>query len=585
MLCLLAGKIVTSTYATIGNMNVALLLPALALNAALLIPGHATAQVKVLISGGFSGPYEQLVPQFERDTGLKITTASGASQGDGPQTIKAQLERGAPTDVVILSRQGLAELIAAGRIAAGSDTDLARTLLGVAVRAGAPKPNVATVEDFKALMLRSRAVSVPASTSGIFLARDVLPRLGLAGRVNLKQMPRGAEAAALVASGDADVAVMPVSEIAHAPGVELAGVLAPEIQLDQVFSAAVTSNATEPQAARRLIAFLTSARAAPVMRAGGMEPAGLTRFALEQEVHIGGVGGWDYLTFDSATKRLFISRGDRVQVWSASTQQIVGEISPTDGVHGIALAPRLGRGFTSNGKSNTVTVFDLASLKVLASVPVPGVNPDAILYEPVFNRVYAFNGRSRDAVIIDASSLKVIANIPLGGKPEFGVSDASGRVFVNIEDTAEIVAIDPASQRVAARWPLAPCEEPTGLAIDAQHLRLFATCANKRMAVVDANTGVLLAQVPIDAGPDAAAFDPGIGAVWSSNGAGTLTMVRPDANGRYEAAATVATSPRARTLAIDAATHRVYLVTAKFGDGPRPPMVPDSFEILVVGPQ
>jgi molybdate transport system substrate-binding protein len=258
-------------------MKTAFLLPLLVFNAALAMPSQAATEIKVIISGGFSGPYQQLVPQFEQDTGLKVTTASGASQGTGPQTIKAQIERGAPTDVVIMSREGLAELIAAGRIAAGTDVDLARTPLGVAVRAGAPKPKVATVEDFKALMLRSRTVSVPASTSGIFLANEVFPRLGLAGRVELKSMPRGTEAAALVAAGEADVAVMPVSEIVHAPGVELAGVIAPEIQLNQVFAAAVVSGAPEPDAARRLIAFLASARAASAIRASGMEPLGSQR--------------------------------------------------------------------------------------------------------------------------------------------------------------------------------------------------------------------------------------------------------------------------------------------------------------------
>lgn len=244
----------------------------LAVAVAVAAPMAALAQVKVLISGGFSGPYEQLVPQFERETGLKVATSSGASQGSGPQTIKAQLERGVPTDVVILSRQGLAELIAAGRIAAGTDVDLARTPLGVAVRAGATKPRLATVEEFKALMLRARGVSVPSSTSGIFLAKEVFPRLGLADRVTLKATPRGTEAAALVASGEAEVAVMPVSEIVHAPGVELAGVIAQEIQLDQVFSAAVVAGSTESEGARKLIAFIASERAAPIVRTSGMEP-------------------------------------------------------------------------------------------------------------------------------------------------------------------------------------------------------------------------------------------------------------------------------------------------------------------------
>jgi molybdate transport system substrate-binding protein len=252
--------------------------PAAAILAALLMgPLAATAQIQVLISGGFSGPYEQLLPEFQRTTGLKVSTGSGASQGTGPQTIAAQLARGVPADVVILSREGLAELMAAQRIAAGTDVDLARTPLGVAVRAGAPKPDVSTVEAFRQVALGARAIAVPGSTSGIFLAKEVFPRLGIADKVNLKATPRGTGAAAMVAAGEADIAVMPVSEIVHAPGIELVGVLAQEIQLNQVFAAAVTASATQREAAQRLIAFLASERAAAAIRSGGMEPLGPRR--------------------------------------------------------------------------------------------------------------------------------------------------------------------------------------------------------------------------------------------------------------------------------------------------------------------
>jgi molybdate transport system substrate-binding protein len=243
---------------------------ALALLAACAAP--PPMPVRVLISGGFSGPYERLVPVFEKDTGIRVTTGSGASQGNGPQTIAAQLQRGDATDVVIMSRQGLDQLIAAGRIARGSDSDLARTPLGVAVRAGAAKPAVRTVDEFKALMLRAKGVAVPSSTSGIFLAQEIFPRLGLAGRVPLHATPRGTEAAALVAAGGAEVAVMPVSEIVHAPGVEMAGVIAEEIQLNQVFSAAVVANAAHPGEAKRLIEFLASKDAAAEIVKSGMEP-------------------------------------------------------------------------------------------------------------------------------------------------------------------------------------------------------------------------------------------------------------------------------------------------------------------------
>jgi molybdate transport system substrate-binding protein len=228
--------------------------------------------LKVLISGGFSGPYEKLLPEFERTTGIEVTTGSGSSQGTGAQTIAAQLARGVPADVVILSREGLSQLIAARRIAAGTDVDLARTPIGVAVRAGAPKPEVGSVEAFKKIVLKAAAVAVPSSTSGIFLTTEVFPRLGIADRINVKVTPRGTGAAAMVAAGEADIALMPVSEIAHAPGVELAGVIADEIQLNQIFAAAVVAGSNEIAAARRLIAFLASDRASATIRTSGMEP-------------------------------------------------------------------------------------------------------------------------------------------------------------------------------------------------------------------------------------------------------------------------------------------------------------------------
>ena len=230
--------------------------------------------MKVLISGGFSGPYEELLPEFERASGITVDTGSGSSQGSGPQTIAAQLERGVAADVVICSREGLTELMRAGRIANGTDADLARTPIGVAVRAGAPKPDVRTVEAFKQVVLTARTVAVPSSTSGIFLMEEVFPRLGIAGAVNVKATPRGSGAAAMVASGDADIGLLPVSEIMHAKGVDLAGVIADEIQLHQIFAAAVVAGSKEMDAAKRLIAFLTSERAAPTVRKLGMEPLG-----------------------------------------------------------------------------------------------------------------------------------------------------------------------------------------------------------------------------------------------------------------------------------------------------------------------
>jgi molybdate transport system substrate-binding protein len=230
--------------------------------------------MNVLISGGFSGPYEQLVTQFERTAGTKVNTGSGSSQGTGPQTIAAQLARGVPADVVILSREGLTELMKAGRIAAGTDRDLARTPIGAAVRAGAPKPDVSTVEAFKQAVLSARTVAVPSSTSGIFLMEEVFPRLGIAGRINVKATPRGTGAAALVAAGDADLGLLPVSEILHAKGVDLVGVIAEEIQLHQIFAAAVVAGSKNDEAGKRLIAFLTSPPAAATIQRFGMEPLG-----------------------------------------------------------------------------------------------------------------------------------------------------------------------------------------------------------------------------------------------------------------------------------------------------------------------
>ena len=228
--------------------------------------------MNVLISGGFSSAYEQLLPEFERTSGIKVTTESGASQGTGPQTIAAQLARGVSADVVILSREGLSELIAANRIVAGTDVDLARVPLGVAVRAGTPKPDVSTVEAIKQLLLKAKTVAVPGSTSGIWLRTDLFPRLGIVEKINVKATPRGTHATEMVAKGGADLAVMPVSEILHAAGVDFAGSLPPEIQFIQVFSAAVVAGSADIEGAKRLIEFLASARASEAIRKSGMEP-------------------------------------------------------------------------------------------------------------------------------------------------------------------------------------------------------------------------------------------------------------------------------------------------------------------------
>jgi len=243
----------------------------------LLWPVAAAAPLNVLMSGGFSGAYEQLLPEFERTSGIKVTTGSDASQGTGPQTIAAQLARGVPADVVILSREGLSELIAAKRIVAGTDVDLARVPLGVAVRAGTPKPEVGTVDAFKQVLLKAKTVAIPGSTSGIWLTTDLFPRLGIAEKINVKLMPRGTDATRMVAAGGADLAVMPVSEIVHAAGVDLAGSIAPEIQFVQTFSIAVVAGSGAIESSKRLIEFLASARATEAIRKSGMEPLATSR--------------------------------------------------------------------------------------------------------------------------------------------------------------------------------------------------------------------------------------------------------------------------------------------------------------------
>lgn len=315
-------------------------------------------------------------------------------------------------------------------------------------------------------------------------------------------------------------------------------------------------------------------------------------YKVVQTLRVGGEGGWDYLTVDPEARRLYVTRGTRVLVFDADTLAAVGEIPDTGGVHGVALAPDLGRGFASNGKAGTVTIFDIRTLKRIEDVKVTGENPDAILYDPHSRQVFAFNGRSANATVLDAASGKVKATIALGGKPEFATTDLAGRVYVNIEDKSEVVAIDTAKAEVAARWPLAPCEEPSGMAIDRPHRRLFVGCGNRMMAVVDLQTGKVAATIPIGDGVDANAFDPATGLAFSSNGEGTLTVAHADAQGRF-VAENVTTKRGARTMALDEKTHRVFLATAEFGPPPsptpeqprpRPSMVPGSFTLLVVAP-
>lgn len=306
---------------------------------------------------------------------------------------------------------------------------------------------------------------------------------------------------------------------------------------------------------------------------------------------LGGDGGWDYLTADAGARRVYISRGTHVIVMDADSGKSVGDIADTPGVHGIALAPELGRGFTSNGREGTVSIFDIKTLATSGKVKV-GDNPDAILYDPATKRVFTFNGRSQDSTAIDAASGKVLGTIKLGGKPEFAASDAKGGVFVNIEDKSELVAIDPNKLEVKSRWPLAPCTEPSGLAIDRKNRRLFVGCDNKMMAVVDADSGKVLATPPIGEGVDATAFDDATGLAFASCGEGVLTVVKEESPDKFSVAENVPTQQGARTMALDSETHNVFVVSAKFGpppaataDNPHPrrSIVPDSFVVLVLG--
>jgi YVTN family beta-propeller protein len=326
------------------------------------------------------------------------------------------------------------------------------------------------------------------------------------------------------------------------------------------------------------------------MFASALLSAGPSGYHVEKKIVLGGEGSWDALTVDSKARRVYISRGTHVMVVDADTGAVVGDIPNTNGVHDIAIAPDLDKGFISDGRDNTVTIFDLKTLKVLGAAPT-GKNPDIIIYDPASKRVFAFNGGSNDATAIDARTGSVAGTIPLGGKPEFAVADEKGHVFVNIEDKSEIVQIDSNKLAVENRWKIAPGEEPSGLAIDRKHHRLFSVCSNKLMVVVNADNGKTVATLPIGAGPDGAGFDPGTGFAFSSNGDGTLTVVHEDSPDKYSVIENVTTPRRARTMDVDEKTHKVYTVTAEFGTAPaptkeqprpRPPMVPGTFTLLIL---
>jgi YVTN family beta-propeller protein len=309
------------------------------------------------------------------------------------------------------------------------------------------------------------------------------------------------------------------------------------------------------------------------------------------KIKIGGGVRWDYVYVDSDNHRLYVSHGTQTEVIDTATDKLVGTIPGTTGVHGIAIANDLGKGFTSDGTDNDVTVFDLKTLKVLSKVKT-GTNPDAIIYEPVTHRVFTFNGRSKDATSFDAKTGDVVsASIPVGGKPEFAQVDGKGHVYANIEDTNEIIEVDAKNSLVAKRYSIAPCDGPSGLAFNAKKDRLYSVCGNKMMIVSDPAAGKVVAQVPTGPGTDGVGFDDGY--AFSANGSdGTITMVGETSPGKYEAVATITTTRGARTIGSDQKAHKLYLPAAEFGpapapgpDGktPRPTPLPDSFQIVVVG--
>jgi YVTN family beta-propeller protein len=315
-------------------------------------------------------------------------------------------------------------------------------------------------------------------------------------------------------------------------------------------------------AALALLCFVPPAVAAP--------PA--DGYSVIKKIPVSGEGSWDYLTVDEAARRLYVSHGTQVEVIDIDSGDIVGSIPKTLGVHGIAIAPDLGRGFVSNGQTSTVTIFDLKTLKPIADVPT-GQKPDAIIFDPATSRVFAFNGGSNSATAIDAATGKVAGTVDLGGGPEFAAADGNGFVYDNLEDESLVLKIDSRKLAVVQRWPTAPCASPSSMAMDRANRRLFLGCRSKVMAVMNADTGQVIATLPIGDHVDATAFDPETKLIFNSNGEGTVTVIRQDSPDKYSVVETVKTLPKAKTMALDPKTHRLFLSTAESG----------QFELLVVG--
>ena len=307
------------------------------------------------------------------------------------------------------------------------------------------------------------------------------------------------------------------------------------------------------------------------------------------KIKIGGTGGWDYVAVDPNANRVYASHATLVEVVDTSTGKVVGQITQLHGVHGVTVAPEFGKGFITNGQSNSVTIFDLKTLAKVGE-PQTGQNPDSACFEPTTKHIYTFNGKSNDSTAIDPKTNEVIKTFPVGGKPEECAPDGTGKIYVNLEDSSEIVEIDAAKTAITRRASLAPCDSPSGLAIDQKNKKLFSVCDNKMMVITDIPSLKVVGTAPIGPGADGAGFDVGLGLAFSSNGGdGTLTIVK-QVNGKYEAVDTVPTERGARTMTVDQKNHRVYLLAAEYGPAPetggkkgRPPILPDSFHVLVVG--
>jgi hypothetical protein len=315
-------------------------------------------------------------------------------------------------------------------------------------------------------------------------------------------------------------------------------------------------------------------------------------YHLVKEIPVAGDTGWDYLSIDPDARRLYVTHGTHIVVVNLDTDSVAGDIADTPGVHGFAIAHILGKGFSSNGAESKVSIVDLKSLATQTKVAT-AEGPDAIIYEPARQEVYAYDGKAHAATIISATSGAVVATLPLPGKPEFSAADPeAGRVFVNIEDKDEVVAIDTRTHRIASTWPIAPGQSASGMAIDTAHHRLFLGCENHLMLMMDSDTGKIVASVPIGSGVDANAFDAGTQLAFSSNGEGNVTIAHEDSPSKLSVVQTLQTQPSARTMALDPVTHRIYLSAATFQPEPDPKpaqrhrraTVPGSFKVLVYAP-